>query len=93
MAFRAAAARLVLEKSQAATEADERVLFDAGAGLRSHVLGLYKRGEMSAAAVCTLRYHACNAGARGVNCRVWGQRYIAAGNTFAALTQSELLSA
>eukprot|EP00959_Pyramimonas_sp_CCMP1952_P327652 6859395-Pyramimonas_sp.AAC.1 len=66
MAFRAVAARLVLEKSQAATEAEERVLFDAGAGLRSHVLGLYKRGEMSAAAVCALCYHACNAGARGV---------------------------
>ena len=33
-----------------------------------------------------------NLAAKGVNFRVWGQRMIADANTFAALTQSELLS-
>ncbi len=66
MAFRAAGAQLVVEDTRTAAETEVRSLFDEGAGLRAHILGLYRRGEMSAAAVCTLSYHACNAGARGV---------------------------
>eukprot|EP00969_Alexandrium_andersonii_P030861 1347414-Alexandrium_andersonii.AAC.1 len=39
---------------------------DGGAGLRSYLLSEYKRGALSAKAVCTLAWHATAAGAANV---------------------------
>eukprot|EP00959_Pyramimonas_sp_CCMP1952_P113743 2377622-Pyramimonas_sp.AAC.1 len=65
MAARAAAERLNVEPSRSRGR-DESESSDGGVGLRQYMLGAYKRGELSAVAVCSLSYHATRGGCRGV---------------------------
>ena len=67
MAARAAAFALQQGARPSSTEEPPNGPSDGGAGLRAHLLSEYKKGALSAKAVCTIAWHATSAGAANVS--------------------------